>query len=224
MPKRTREQQDLHNLNRRKLKKEGKKAIVCMKYIEIRYPEIHTEASKLYDSVYVLYPGKRDLLETPEFKFATEGDDKKISMLQPILEIPLMSKTLATTTTPEETTRTDQTQEVPFSFDATNEEIQAMITELRQDPDLVSMFNDFQFPEITVETQLPETTAETTVETGVETQLLETTAETTVETGVETITETSAQISEIDRIIREEFMALGDDLPDIFDDQNELFW
>ena len=118
-----------------------------------------------------------------------------------------MSKTLATTTTPEETTRTDQTQEVPFSFDATNEEIQAMITELRQDPDLVSMFNDFQFPEITVETQLPETTAETTVETG-----------------VETITETSAQVSEIDRIIREEFMALGDDLPDIFDDHNELFW
>ena len=207
MPKRTREQQDLHNLNRRKLKKEGKKAIVCMKYIGIRYPEIHTEASKLYDSVYVLYPGKRDLLETPEFKLATEGDDQKISMLQPILEIPLMSKTLATTTTPEETTRTDQTQEVPFAFDATNEEIEAMITELRQDPDLVSIFNDFQFPEITVETQLPETSAETTVETG-----------------VETITETSAQVSEIDRIIREEFMALGEDLPDIFDDQDELFW
>ena len=200
MPKRTREQQDLHNLNRRKLSKEGKKAIVCMKYIGIRYPEIHTEASKLYDSVYVLYPGKHDLLKTPEFKLATEGEGQKISMLQPILEIPLMSKTLATTTTPEETTRTDQTQEVPFAFDATNEEIEAMIAELRQDPDLVSIFNDFQFPEITVETEI------------VQTQL------------PETIMETPAQVSEIDRIIREEFMALGEDLPDIFDDQNELFW
>ena len=212
MPKRTREQQDLHNLNRRKLSKEGKKAIVCMKYIGIKYPEICIEASKLYDAVYVLYPGKHDLTKTPEFKYATEGEARKINILQPILEIPLMSKTLTTTTTSEETTQTDQTQEVPFAFDATNEEIEAMITELRQDPDLVSIFNDFQFPEITVETEI------------VQTQLPETTAETTVETDVETTMETSFQISEIDRIIQEEFNALGEDLPDIFDNQDQLFW
>ena len=88
MPKRTREQQDLHNLNRRKLKKEGKKAIACMKYIGIRYPEIHTEASKLYDSVYVLYPGKRDLLETPEFKLLQRVMTKKSACYNPSWRSP----------------------------------------------------------------------------------------------------------------------------------------
>ena len=68
MPKRTRQQQDLHNEARRKLKKDGKKAIFGMKYIELKHPGIHNDAFKLYDLLAALYPGKRDLTQTPEFK------------------------------------------------------------------------------------------------------------------------------------------------------------
>ena len=109
-------------------------------------------------------------------------------MLQPILEIPLLSK--QTTSTIKETTQNDKVEEIPLTIDATDEEIETMIAELREDPDLVSFFNDFHFEEITVETTV----------------------------------ETSSLTTQIDQIIDEEFKTLGENFPDIIDNEDQLLW
>ena len=166
-----------------------------MKYIGIKYPKIYDEANKLHDIISSLYPGKRDLAATPEFTRCVQDENVKNNMLHPILEIPLLSK--QTTSTIKETTQTDKVEEIPLTIDATDEEIQTMIAELREDPDLLSFFNDFHFEE--------------------------TTAETTVETTVETTTETSSLTTEIDQIIQEEFKTLGENFPDIIDNEDQLF-
>ena len=190
MPKRTRQQQDKHNENRRNAKKEGKKAIVCMKYIAIKYPIIHEKVCKLYECINALYPEKRDLTKTPEFMRSTE-EAVNIDLLQPVLEIPLMTKQASTS---KEMPQNDTPEEIPSAIDVLDEEIQTIITELRQDPDLESIFNNFQMQEITVEN-----TVETTVET-------------------------SSFASDIDKIIQEEFNALGENFPDITDNEDHLFW
>ena len=176
-----------------------------MKYIKIKYPKTHDEACKLYAFINELYPSKHDLTKTPEFIKCTENGIVRNTMLQPMLEIPLMStRPLPATTTSEgippqsvETqeisSQTVETQEIPFTYNATDEEIQTMIDELRQDPELESIFDDFRM------------------------------LETTVRTEVKNTVETTAFPSEIDQIIREEFKALGEDLPDIYDNQDELF-
>ena len=170
-----------------------------MKYIAIKHPEIYTDACKLYDLISALYPGKRDLTATPEFKRCVENENIKNSMLQPILEIPLMPKQISATTTTTTTTTTTskemtQTEEIPLAIHVADEEIEKMIADLREDPDLMSILNDFHLQEITVETT------------------------------VETTAETSSFASEIDQMIQEEFNALGRDLPDIMDNEDELFW
>ena len=195
--------------------KEARKSIFAMKYIKIKHSKTYDEACNLYVFINELYPSKRDLTKTPEFVKCTENEIVRNTILQPMLEIPLMStRSLPATTTsegiPSQPVETQEissqiveTQEIPFKYNATDEEIQTMLDELRQDPELESIFDDFRLLETTVRTEVN-------------------TVETTVRTEVNTV-ETTAFSSEIDQIIRDEFMALGEDLPDIYDNQDELF-
>ena len=146
---RTRVQQDQHNERRRLVKQEGRKAIFCMRYIHAKYPQIHEEACEFFAMVNQRYPGKRDLTKTSEFKHLK---DEPRNMLEPHLEIQLMpNNTNSTPTTIETTTE----EEIPPIGDMESEEIERIIKELRQDPDLASVFNDI------------EVSAYTTVETSV---------------------------------------------------------
>ena len=76
-------------------------------------------------------------------------------------EIPIINTTPppTTTTTQEITSQSGEPQEIPFKFDATDQQIQALIDELRQDPLLESVFDDFQLMETVVETD-PEKSTE----------------------------------------------------------------
>ena len=182
-----------------------------MKYIGIKYPKIYAEACKLHDYISAVYPGKRDLTTTPEFKHCTEDESVKNSMLQPMLQIPLMPKqihsTLRTTTSKEmPQTQSNQTEEIPPVIDVDDQEIQKMITELRQDPDLASIFNDFELP-----------AAYTTVETST------TVMETSIDECVQEEEIPSSFVSEIDEIIQE-FDALGENFPNIIDNDDQIFW
>ena len=130
-------------------------------------------------------------------------------MLQPMLQIPLMPKqihsTLTTTTSKEmPQTQSNQTEEIPPVIDVDDQEIEKIITELREDPDLTSIFNDFELP-----------AAYTTVETST------TVMETSIDECVQEEEIPSSFVSEIDEIIQQ-FNAVGEDLPDISDD--ETFW
>ena len=217
MPKRTREQQHKHNESRRNQMKKAKKAMFAMEYMKIKHPEIHEEACKIYDFIHAVYPNKHDLTKTPEFVKITQNGlvrntilqsngRKRNNVLQPVLEIPLMhtTPTTATTTMPEaippqngETQETSsqivETVEMPPTYNTLDQEIEAVIDDLRTDPDLQSIFDDFQV------------------------------LETTIKTAVNTPMETTHLPSQIDQIIEEEFKRLGEDLPDLHDKPDELF-
>ena len=165
---RTRIQQDMHNERRRQIKKEGRKAIFCMNYIQLRYPEIHNQVCEFFTAVNEKYPGKRDLSKTHEFKCLKESPGlMKNTMpveLEPHLEITLMpnTNTNATVSTPTTIETTiEEEEEIPPFIDMESEAIDRVIKELRQDPDLASAFDDIELQSTTVSAY---TTIETTIE------------------------------------------------------------
>ena len=200
MPKRNKDQQERHNEARRKLKKAGKKAIFCMQYVQTKQPKLLEDATKLYDYLIELYPGKHDLTKTAIYKKCMENqatinttlqyvmeneNTNKNTVLQPVLKIPLVSLQTPPSSTPNETTHTEEMPpQLPL---LTDEETNNLIKDLTQDPDLMSFFEDVQVDEITVETE-------------------------------------KSPASEIDQIIQDEFNALGADLPDIMESEDELLW
>ena len=184
-----------------------------MKYVEIKYPKIYEEVSKLHHYINQVYPGKRDLTRTHVFKRCIEDQSGKNSTfnLEPLLQIPLIPKQIrpTTTTTTKEMPQvlSNQTEEIPPVIDVHQEEIEKIIAELREDPDLTSIFNDFELP-----------AAYTTVETST------TVMETSIDECVQEEEIPSSFVSEIDEIIQDiEFDALGQNFPDISDD-DEIFW
>ena len=141
MPRRTRAQQDAHNANRRRIKQEGRKAIVCMSYIKRIYPQIHREANEFYTMVNERYPTKRDLTKTHEFIMLkqTPRPDKNITTVEPLLEITLMGDAAVTTAT----------QNTITPLDMTDETYDLIIQELRKDPDIAKVFDQImQDPDI----------------------------------------------------------------------------
>ena len=149
----------MHNQRRRLVKQEGRKAIFCMRYIHAKYPEIHDETCEFFNIVNQKYPGKRDLTRTYEFKHLKDqpGLMENTTMLEPHLEIPLMPNNAVLTPTNDPTTTEE---EIPPVIDMESEEIEKIIDELRQDPDLASVFDDIEVSayttvESTLEEEIP---------------------------------------------------------------------
>ena len=155
---RTRVQQDQHNKRRRIAKQEGRKAIFCMRYVLARYPDIHGEACEFFNIVSEKYPGKRDLCRTHEFmQLRGEQVLVKNTMLEPQLEIRLMSNNPVVKPTNHPTTTQEEEEIPPVINSMENEEIERIIDELRQDPDLASVFDDIDVSAYTtVESTLEE--------------------------------------------------------------------
>ena len=236
MPKRTREQQDLHNQKRREAKQKGKQGVFTMKYISIKHPEIYTKSCEFYAELKDKYPAKRDLTTTYEFKQLKDKSTKTTELvtLEPRLNINLLctdnnnqvfinsdnnnnnqvfinSDNNQVSTNNIEVTE----QEVPFANIESMEtnDIQKLIEELRQDSDLMSAFNDIMIEDHGMET------------------IVETTVETTVEEFCPPVDKETQQIAEIVREIVEdpelmssfndvEFDHLGEDLPEV----DDIFW
>ena len=216
MPKRNREQQEKHNEARRKITKAGRKALFSMKYIETKHADLVKEANNLYDFLYEIYPNKHDLTKTELYincmnkpgaiknilKCSTVSRNKsQISELLPILNIPLMqTKTSPPFTDNYETQTPDlasYTEEMPVNLPIlTEDETNSLIRDLQQDPDLNQYFRDIALNEVTVPHENVAKQSES----------------------VESIE------SEIDRIIKEEFEALGADLPNIMVNDDELLF
>ena len=215
MPKRTRQQQDKHNENRTLIKKEGRKAIMCMKYIKVKYPNIHDEACDFFDLVNKRYPGKRDLTRTYEFSQIKDQHVQKNTMLEPELKIELIPNNI----TPEE--------DILQVFNMESEEINKIIEELRKDPNLASAFDDvYTACETTTVEEMPP------IVDNVKAYI---TCETTTEEEMPPLADESQKIDQIIQEIHqdpelsplfhemEEFNALGENFPDISDD-DEIFW
>ena len=199
----------MHNERRRQVKKQGQKAIFCMSNIQLKYPEIHKQACKFFTTVNERYPGKRDLCKTHEFKCLKESPG--LVELEPHLEIPLMpnNSTVSTPTTTEE--------EIPPFIDMESQEIDKIIKELRQDPDLASVFDDIELQSTTV-------SAYTTVETTAEEEIppfVDTGSE-EIDKVIEELRENPDLASAFDDIeLQLEFDRLGEDLPEL---EQEIRW
>ena len=236
MPKRTRQQQDKHNENRRLTKKEGRKTIVCMKYIKVKYPNIHDEACDFFDLVNKRYPGKRDLTRTYEFSQIKDQHVQKNTMLEPELKIELIPNNI----TPEE--------DILQVFNMESEEINKIIEELRKDPNLASAFDDvYTACETTTVEEMPPIVDNVKAYTACETTTVEEmppivdnvkayiTCETTTVEEMPPLVDESQKVDQIIQEIHqdpelsplfhemEEFNALGENFSDISDD-DEIFW
>ena len=211
---RTRIQQDMHNERRRQTKKDGRKAIFCMKYIQLRYPQIHNEVCEFFTVVNQRYPGKRDLSKTYEFNHLKDqpGLVKNTMLLEPHLEIPLIPNNAVSTPT---TTPTTTEEEIPPFVDMESEEIDKIINELRQDPDLASVFDDIELQSVSAYTTI-ETTAEEEIPPFVDM------GSEGIDKIVKEIRENPDLASAFDDIeLQLEFDALGEDLPEL---EQEINW
>ena len=66
--KRTREQQDIYNEQRRANKSKTRQALFIAEYIQAKYFHLYGEACTFYNSLNTLYPTKYDLRKTTEFR------------------------------------------------------------------------------------------------------------------------------------------------------------
>ena len=207
MAPRNRQQQERHNIARRRLGKAGKKAIFSTCYVKTIQPELIEEASKIYDFLIELYPRKHDLTKTDIYKQCMKNEAVKKSILrasavprntsgvaelQPVLNIPLMQIPPASPQLPDQATSTTSEEMPPELPILTDDETATLIRDLQQDPVLKQFFQDEQVNEVSISTENPEA-------------------------------ETTTFEDEIAQIIKEEFEALGRDLPDIPVNDEQFF-
>ena len=157
MPKRNQEQRIKRNETRRNLKKLSRKAIFCMQHLQNIQPDIYKQASGLYDYLNDLYPHKHNLTKTVVYQKAIQKTNVKEQALKHApgnrnigqsrelhlkLEIPLMASTTATTSQEQTITTTTDLEKPPCEISP--EEIDTIIKDLQQEPDLQSFFNEIE--------------------------------------------------------------------------------
>ena len=211
MPKRNAAQKLKHNESRRLFMKEGKKAIFCINHLNQTHPRLVKEACRIYDYLYEKYPGKRDLARTDIYR---KHIMSKKNQLEVVLNIPLSrSQTSGTQTS---------TTEIPA------------IPSVTSDNETTAQRPPEQMEASSTQTSTVEITPTLPVMTDNETAAIiqelqadpdlsqffndETLCQETVPEGVQLL---SPQ-EEIERIIREEFEKLGNDLPDLTAKDEEL--
>ena len=212
MPKRNAAQRLKHNESRRLLVKEGRKAMFCIKHIYQTHPSLVKEACSIYDYLYETYPGKRDLGRTDIYRKHIMS--KENNQLEAVLHIPLL---------PSQTTSTQtSTVEIPSILSVTSDNE----TTAQRPPE--------QMEASSTQTSTVEITPTLPVMTDNETAAIiqelqgdpdlsqffndEILCQETVPDGVQL----QSPQEEIERIIREEFEKLGNDLPDLTAKDEEL--
>ena len=195
MPKRNEQQRQKRNETRRKLKKLSRKAIFCLQHSRITQPDVYKEASDLYEYLNALYPNKHDLTRTQIYQKSLESKTVKEQVrkhakqctninqnreVKPLLEIALMPQTTKKETLQEQAT--DAGMQLPT---LTTEEMDTLVKDLQEDPNLKHFFN------VQFNTELGGSKYKTIEE-------------------------------EIDEIIQQEFEALGAELADLTNVDDEL--
>ena len=145
MSKRTPEQQARHNQRRREIKQQGRQGIFTVKYLQVMHPQIYQEVNDFYKQLREKYPKRLNHINTKEFKEFEKKAIKKTINLEAQLNICLM---------PSQNNEATITEDPPVAMeDLQPEEIEKLIQELRDDPDLMYVFNDITMCETTVETE-----------------------------------------------------------------------
>ena len=214
MPLRNAVQKLKHNEQRRQFMKVAKKAIFCINHVKQTYPSIVEDASKIYDYLYEMYPTKRDLARTEIYRNVIikknnqpeagssimekntqleTGNRIKKNQLEAVIRIPLIQNQTSNTPTTE-TTVQRQSEQMEVSTVETSPTVPAM-TEL----ETAAIIRELQADPDLDQFFKQEITYQETE-------------------GVQEL----SPIDEIDRIIQEEFLKLGNDLADLTTVDEEL--
>ena len=148
MPRRNQEQKLKRNETRRNASKLNRKAVFCLNHLRNTRPEMYKEATELYEYINTIYPNKHNLTKTMLYQktiqnrnVALRTNTRQTREVTPKIEIPLI------------TTR-DQVKEIPQQKQqpavttttqlptVSSEEIEAIIRDLQQEPDMQSIFNE----------------------------------------------------------------------------------
>ena len=149
MPRRNREQNLKRNETRRNNSKRNRKAVFCLNHLKNTQPEIYKQSIELYEYMNHIYPNKHNLTKTMLYQKIMQNRNVPLSTsirqnleVIPKLEIPLMSIRDQVKEIPQQkhqsvvTTITTQQPTVP------SEELEALILDLQQEPDIQSFFNE----------------------------------------------------------------------------------
>ena len=165
MPRRNNEQRIKRNETRRNLKKLSRKAIFCLEHQRITRPDMYKEATELYEYLNALHPHKHNLTKTAVYQRSIQNISVKEQVLkhaaacrnigqsrevQPRLEIPLISSKASETTRDQAKITKETSQEQATVTDVERqqllaispEEIDTLIKDLQQEPDLKCFFNE----------------------------------------------------------------------------------
>ena len=75
MPRRNNDQKFKRNATRRDNTTRNRKAVFCLKHLELTKPEIFKEAIGLYEFVNAIYPNKHDLTKTTLYQKTIKGEN-----------------------------------------------------------------------------------------------------------------------------------------------------
>ena len=215
MPLRNAVQKLKHNEQRREFMKVAKKAIFSINHIKQTYPSIVEDASKIYDYLYEMYPTKRDLARTEIYRNVImkknnqpeadssimekntqleTGNRIKKNQLEAVIRIPLIQNQTSNTPTTETTVQRQQPEQMEVSTAEISPTVPAM-SEL----EAAAIIRELQADPDLDQFFKQEITYQETE-------------------GVQEL----SPIDEIDRIIQEEFLKLGNDLADLTTVDEEL--
>ena len=215
MPLRNAAQKLKHNEQRREFMKVAKKAIFCINHVKQTYPSIVEDASKIYDYLYEIYPTKRDLARTEIYRNVIikknnqpeadssimekntqleTGNRIKKNQLEAVIRIPLIQNQTSNTPTTETTVQRQQPEQMEVSTAEISPTVPAM-SEL----EATAIIRELQADPDLDQFFKQEITYQETE-------------------GVQEL----SHIDEIDRIIQEEFLKLGNDLADLTTVDEEL--
>ena len=143
MPRRNQEQRLKRNATRRDNSKRNRKAVFCLNHLRITQPEIYGEAMKLYEYVNAIYPCKHDLTQTELYRKTIEGGNVPLRTsirtnkreVIPRLEIPLVVMQ-------DQVEVPRQNHQSVITSTVSSEEIESVMKDLQQDPDLKNFFNE----------------------------------------------------------------------------------
>ena len=143
MPRRTQDQKLKRNATRRDNSKRNRKAVFCLNHLRITRPEIYEEAMELYEHINAIYPCKHDLTQTMLYRKTIEGGNVPLRTstrtskreVIPRLEIPLIAMQ-------DQVEVPRQNHQSVITSTVSSEEIESIMKDLQQDPDLQNFFNE----------------------------------------------------------------------------------
>ena len=159
MPKRTKDQTIKRNATRRENSIRNRKAVFCLNHLKITKPEIYNQAVGLYEHVNSFYPTKHDLTRTVLYQKIINGEYVTLRTDNYNVQAPTSTSTATIDRTASTSTATTARKshievfpilEIPFIEvpqqepldDISSDEIEILMNDLQQDPDLENFFNE----------------------------------------------------------------------------------